>query len=319
MANILTIGEAMGLLVSQKIGKLKDASNFKKFISGAEVNVSIGATRLGHNVSYFTQLGKDPIGDYIIDFLKKENINTENIKQINEYNTGIQLKGKTEDGDPEISYYRRDSAASKMDIENLKNIDFSKIDLLHITGIFMALNENTYNLVLNLIKKSKENGVKISFDPNLRPALWNSEKEMIKKINYIASLSDYFLPGLEEAKILTKLNDIDNIADFYLKMGCSLVIFKVGSKGSVAYLIRNGDKIVYRDKGFNVKRIVDTVGAGDGFAVGIITGILENLPIEEILERANAIGAIQITNQSDNEGLPNREELKKIINSRNIE
>lgn len=313
MSNILTIGEAMGLFVSQEIGELKDTENYKRLVSGAEVNVSIGVTRLGHKVSFFTQLGKDPLGNHIIDFLKKENIDTSKILQIENYNTGIQLKGKTQVGDPEIFYYRKNSAASKMTIDNLKEISFDDIDLLHITGIFMALNDDTFKLVEELVKKARKNNVKISFDPNLRPSLWESKEKMVERINYIGSLSDYFLPGYGEAKILTNLEDLDEIADFYLNKGIKFIVFKMGSEGCIAY-VKGNKKTKYESKGFRVDKIVDTVGAGDGFAVGIITGLLEDLSIQDILKRANAIGAIQITHQSDNEGLPNNENLEEFIN-----
>ena len=60
-------------------------------------------------------------------------------------------------------------------------------------------------------------------------------------------------------------------------------------------------------------KVVDTVGAGDGFAVGVISGILEGRTIKESVRRGNAIGAIQVMNISDNEGLPTKEELDKFI------
>ena len=67
-------------------------------------------------------------------------------------------------------------------------------------------------------------------------------------------------------------------------------------------------------EGFPVKEIVDTVGAGDGFAVGVISGRLEQLSIEEYVKRGNCIGALQIQVEGDNEGLPNREKLQNALN-----
>lgn len=75
----------------------------------------------------------------------------------------------------------------------------------------------------------------------------------------------------------------------------------------------DGEERVVVKKGFKVEEVIDTVGAGDGFAVGIITGLLENLTPEKLLERANAIGAIQVCHVSDNESLPNAKELEDFI------
>ncbi|WP_282925805.1 sugar kinase [Helcococcus kunzii] len=316
MANILTIGEAMGLFVSKEEGPLKSVKEFRRLVSGAEINVSIGVTRLGHKAYYFTQLGKDPIGDNIIEFLKSENININNIMQVKDYNTGIQLKGKTKEGDPEIAYYRKNSAASQMTLDNIKSIDFSDIDLLHITGIFMGLNNQTYEIVYNLVKKAKENNIIVTFDPNIRESLWESREIMIERINAIGCMCDYILPGQNEGEILTGFRNVDEIAKFYLDYGVKNVIIKLGEKGSAFFIKEKGEIKTTSHPGFKVDKIIDTVGAGDGFASGVITGILDNLSDYDILERANAIGAIQITHQSDNEGLPTIDELKEFIKNR---
>ena len=66
-------------------------------------------------------------------------------------------------------------------------------------------------------------------------------------------------------------------------------------------------------EGFKVEKIIDTVGAGDGFAAGVISALKEGLPLKEAVRRGNAIGAIQLTSKGDNDGLPTREELKAFM------
>lgn len=132
---------------------------------------------------------------------------------------------------------------------------------------------------------------------------------MVKVINDIASKCDMVLPGVAEGMTLTGSDDPDAIADFYLNLGVNTVIVKVGSKGafvktqSEAYLV----------PGFKVTKVVDTVGAGDGFAVGVISGLLENLPLKEAVKRGNAIGSLQVMVPGDNEGLPSREKLEQYL------
>lgn len=314
MGKIVMIGEPMAMFVAKTAGKLKDVRDFQMFTAGAEVNVSVGAVRLGHEVEYITQLGKDPFGEYIQEYLEQEGIGTSFVQTTAEFPTGFQLKNKVAKNDPEVVYFRKGSAASHLGQELVEKIDFSDVDIFHVTGIFMALNDTTYELIKALIKKAKEQETLITFDPNLRPTLWASQKFMVERINEIASQADYVLPGIGEGFILTGYAEKEEIADFYLDRGAKGVIVKAGSNGAYAKCIQEDGRIFEQNRyGFKLAQVVDTVGAGDGFAVGVITGLLEQLPMEDILTRANAIGAIQVSHISDNENLPTREKLAAFI------
>jgi 2-dehydro-3-deoxygluconokinase len=161
-----------------------------------------------------------------------------------------------------------------------------------------------------LLEKARENGLTISFDPNLRPQLWASQEEMVQTINEIAARCDIVLPGDSEGLILTGSKEPEKIAEFYLNKGVKTVIIKLGPKG--AYAAQANESFFV--PGFTVEKVIDTVGAGDGFAVGIISALIENLTLEEAVRRGNAIGAIQVTSRGDNEGLPTRELLQQFMN-----
>ena len=113
MGKVLLFGEPMALLISDTAGPLAEAGHFSRAMSGAEVNVSIGLVRLGHEVTYLTRLGDDPFGHYIEKRLRENGIGTEWLTFDSEYRTGIQLKGRAENGqDPDTFYYRKGSAAT---------------------------------------------------------------------------------------------------------------------------------------------------------------------------------------------------------------
>lgn len=315
MGRVILFGEPMALLIAETTGPLEDVDHFTRSLSGAEVNVAIGLSRLGHSVSYMTRLGDDPFGHYIENKLKENSIGTEFITYDSIYRTGIQLKNRVTDGsDPYAPYYRKGSAASRITPEEINLIDFSDVDHIHITGIPPALSEESLKSTYRLIERGRENNIFISFDPNLRPALWESKEFMIDVINDLSSKVDMILPGIKECKILTGLTDFDKIADFYQNKGVKTVIIKNGEKG--AYVRELNDSYIV--DGFRVKKVIDTVGAGDGFAVGVISGRLEGMSAKEMVRRGNAIGSIQVTNISDNAGLPNREELEEYINAYSI-
>lgn len=308
MAKTILFGEPMALLIADTTGPLEEVEHFTRALSGAEVNVSIGLSRLNHQVEYLTRLGDDPFGHYIENQLKKNNIGTSMVTYDSVYRTGIQLKNRVTDGsDPYAPYYRKGSAASHISVKEIDALDLTDVELVHVTGIPPALSESAREATFRLMERAKEEGIFLTFDPNLRPALWENEETMIRVINKLAQNTDVVLPGIGECAILAGTEDVEAAADFYQNLGAKTVVIKDGSNG--AY-VRDG-KASYRVPGYKVTNVVDTVGAGDGFAVGVLSGILEGLEMKESVLRGNAIGAIQVMNISDNEGLPTHEELKK--------
>ncbi|BEU87054.1 sugar kinase [Selenomonas sp. TAMA-11512] len=311
MTEVILFGEPMAMFVADTEGPLDEVEQFTKLLAGAEVNVAIGLQRLGHSVTYATRLGTDPFGTYIEKKLQKERIHTQIVRDA-EHFTGYQLKSRVMQGDPEVFYFRRNSAASHLNERDVEAIPLDGVKVLHMTGIPAALSQSCRNATYRLIERAKERGICVTFDPNLRPALWESKSAMIRTVNHLASMADIVLPGTAEGEILMGSADAEEIAAFYRKLGARMVFVKEGDKGAYA----DTPEMRAHVKGIPADKVVDTVGAGDGFAVGIISGWIENLPIPQMVERANAIGSIQVTVKSDNEGLPTREELEKYIEER---
>ena len=309
MATVLLLGEPMVLLTGTKTGPLKEVELFKKSLAGAELNVAIGLTRLNHKVAYISQLGNDSMGKYIKETIEKEGIISDYINFTDCSFTGLMMKNQVDIGDPEIAYFRKGSAFSYLNQELIEEIDLTNIKHIHLTSIPLALSKTVRTAVEKLIDKAKEQGIYLSFDPNIRPSLWDSKTEMIETINSFASKVDMFLPGISEAMLLTGLKDEIEIADYYQSLGIETIIIKLGEKGAFV----KDKKASYYVDGYQVEKVIDTVGAGDGFAVGVISAKLEGFSIKEAVKRANVIGAIQVTTLGDNEGLPTKEKLNDYI------
>ena len=307
----ILFGEPMAMFVAETEGPLEAVERFTKLLAGAEVNVAIGLQRLGHTVTYATRLGKDPFGTYIEKKLQQEHIYTQVVYDA-EHFTGHQLKSRVSRGDPEIYYFRKNSAASHFSEEDAERIPLSGAKVLHVTGIPAALSQSCRNATYRLIERAREHGLCVTFDPNLRPALWESKRAMIRTINHLASLADVVLPGVAEGEILMGSADPEEIAVFYRRLGARMVFVKEGEKG--AYV--STPELCAHVKGVPAEAVVDTVGAGDGFAVGILSGWMEGLPLLQMVARANAIGAMQVAVKGDNEGLPTREKLADFLAKR---
>lgn len=314
MSEVLTIGEAMAVFASTDLDvSLADASDFKKYLAGAEVNVAVGVSRLNHSVQYVTRVGSDPIGQFIQTELKDNRIATDHVQVTDEYMTGLMFKQKVSHGDPAVANYRKNSAASHYSATFIDNVDLSDVKIAHITGVFPALSAETLQATQKLFDRCSENEnlLKI-FDTNLRPALWDSQAQMVKEINHFANQAHVVLPGVNEGAILVGSRDPETVADYYLSSSevTHTVIVKVGADGAYIKTKSGVNEFV---AGFKVDQVVDTVGAGDGFALGVITGLLEQLSIKEAVRRGNAIGAMAVQAAGDNDGYPTSKQLEHFL------
>lgn len=319
MSEFLTIGEAMVLFGGCDEDKaLKDTYNYQKFLAGAEVNVCVGVARLGHLAAYVTRLGADPFGQFIKEDIEKNGIDTSYIDFTDLFWTGFMMKNRVTNGDPDIYYWRKNSAAANFEASLLDKIDFSKLKFAHLSGIFPAISDQALGAFRHLVTLLNEHDVPTTFDPNLRPQLWSSTEHMVATINELAKQATIILPGENEGEILVGSRDPEIIADFYLDQGVKTeyVIVKLGEKG--AFVKQKGEKGYYVD-GFKVEKVVDTVGAGDGFAAGLITALMEGKSMESAVLRANAIGAFAVQSPGDNDGYPLVEELEDFYLKNNVQ
>jgi 2-dehydro-3-deoxygluconokinase len=129
---------------------------------------------------------------------------------------------------------------------------------------------------------------------------------MVATLNELARFADWVLPGVNEGRILTGSDDPELIARFYLERGARGVIVKLGAEG--AYFETNTGERGHV-KAQRVENVVDTVGAGDGFAVGVVSALLEGRTLAQAVARGNRIGALAVQVIGDSEGLPTRAEL----------
>jgi sugar/nucleoside kinase (ribokinase family) len=303
--DVLSFGETMAMLVAEQTGDLASVDRFHKRIAGADSNVAIGLARLGFQVAWLSRVGADSLGRFVVQTLEQEGLDCRHVVVDPAHPTGFQFKSRTDDGsDPQVEYFRRGSAASHLSIDSIAP-PLLRARHLHATGIVPALSDTARAMSFELMSRMREAGRSLSFDPNLRPSLWASEALMISEINRHAALAHWVLPGLGEGRLLSGFDDPADIAAFYLDQGAEVVVIKLGPDG--AYYRTQLDQGFIA--GVPVSRVVDTVGAGDGFAVGLISALLEGRDVSEAVQRANWIGSRAVQSRGDMEGLPTRLEL----------
>jgi sugar/nucleoside kinase (ribokinase family) len=307
--DIVTLGEAMTMFVAEAPGPLAGVMRFSKRTAGAETNVAIGLARLGFRVGWQSRLGDDSMARFLLAAIGGEGVDCTRVALVAGERTAFMFKGRVEDGsDPPIEYHRRGSAASGFGPEHLDEAQIAAARHLHVSGVFPALSASTLAATRRAMAVARANGKTIGFDPNLRPTLWSSREAMRETINALAAHADWVLPGIEEGRLLTGHNTPEAVARFYRDRGAKRVVVKLGPDG--AYF-DDVDAGFGRVAAFPVAEVIDTVGAGDGFMVGVTSALLEGLGVIEATRRAAWIGARAVQVRGDTEGLPTRAQLEQ--------
>ena len=307
--DVALFGEAMLLLVADLPGPIENATSFHKRTAGAETNVAIGLARLGLKVGWASRLGTDSMGRALLAAMQAEGIDCSHVICDATQRTGFQFKGRVTDGsDPPIEYHRKGSAASQMGPADVDEAWLRSARHLHATGVFAAISDTSLQAALKTMDVMRAAGRTISFDTNLRPTLWSSTETMRHWVNELASRADWVLPGIEEGLLLTGHDKPEDVAKFYRERGAKLVVVKLGAEGAYYDSDVAGTG---RVDGFPVKEVIDTVGAGDGFAAGVVSALLEGRSVPDAVRRGAWIGARAVQVLGDTEGLPTRVQLQE--------
>jgi 2-dehydro-3-deoxygluconokinase len=306
--DVITFGESMVIFNPEVTGPLRYVNNFAKALGGAESNVAVALARLEHEVGWFSKLGSDEFGRFVINSIRAEGVDVSRVTFDSERNTGMLFKERYQNPNPNVYYYRKNSAASALSVADIDEEYIKSAKILHITGITPALSKSACEAVFQAVSFAKQNGVRVSFDPNLRLKLWNIE-EAATVILKLAKEADILMPGVDEAELLLGIKDPEKIGDYFINEGCNLVAVKLGKEG--CYL-KSKEKGIFIP-GYKVDRVEDTVGAGDGFAAGLLSGLLRNLSLEECGQYANGVGAMATLVKGDMEGYPCLEQLMEFI------
>ncbi len=298
--DVVTLGESMVLLLAEQPGPMREATTFRRYIAGAESNLAIGVSRLGHAAGWFSRVGDDEFGRAVVFRIRGEGVDTSRVKTDPSGPTGLVIRERRESGPIEQVYYRRESAASRMSPADLDVAYLSGARFLHLTGITPALSESCSQTVFAAADMARAAAVSVVLDPNYRSKLWDppEAREVLRRL---AGHCDILLPGMEEAQLLTGQADPELAARELLSLGPGLVVIKLGAEGALAV---DKDGLVTRAPAQRVERIVDPVGAGDAFAAGLLSGLLRGFGLDEALNLANRCGALAMMSPGDMEALP---------------
>lgn len=310
--NVFTLGDALITFNPSETGPLRYVPSFTRKVGGAELNFAIGCARLGLNIKWASRLGGDEFGRVIYNFARGEGVDLSEVEFVENYPTSLNFKEIREDGSGKTFYYRYQSPILTMEPSDITEDMFEGVDLIHLTGVFLAIDPKNFAIVKRVLEIAAEKDIRISFDPNIRLKLWTLDQAKAAYMEILPSV-DILLTGLDEIEMI-----IGDSADRALEQcakdfNIEQLVIKDGGNGARVY--QNG--AWHKKEAFSVNPI-DTVGAGDGFDAGYVYATLHGYSPEEALEFANGVGALVTTVSGDNEGLPYLEEVTALIRKEKV-
>ena len=311
--DVITLGECLVALVASTFGPLAEAGMFERHVAGAEANVAVGLARLGHRPAFIGRVGTDGFGSAIRRRLRGEGVITDFLVD-DTAPTGLLVRERRALGPAEVLYYRARSAGSRLGPDDVASAvaagAFAAARWLHLTGITPALSTSARAAVDAAIDAARDAGLTVSLDLNVRRKLW-SDTEAASTLRELAGKVDVVLGSAAEAALVTgePSADVARLAEALNGLGPAVAVLKLGAAGGLALEV-GGETI--RQPGLATP-VVDTIGAGDGFAAGFIAARLEGGSIARALEVANACGAAAVAVIGDLTGLPDRRELDRLL------
>ena len=285
---------------------------------GAPGNVMVGLSSLGIKSGFIGSVGQDQFGDMLKETLRNNGVNVEGIVQVG-IPTTLAFVHIAEGGERSFSFYRK-PGADMMLTKNDLNLDLiSKSKVFHVGSISMTDNP-VREATLVALKHAKENNIAVSYDPNLRPALWESLHEANKWMLEIMSFADIVKLSEDELEFLTGEQDIQTgVEKLNQQYNMPLLFVTLGEKGS--YLFANGESVMVPGQ---IVHAIDTTGCGDAFFAGVLYQIIKmdalgkQLKKEEmakILKFGNAMGGYVATKKGAISGMPSLEQIQAFIQS----
>ncbi len=306
MSKIWVLGDAV-------VDLIPDGENhYLRCAGGAPANVAVGVSRLGVEAGFIGRVGNDPLGKFMQQTLQAEKVSTEQMILDPQQRTSTVIVG-LDQGERSFTFMVNPSADQFLEVNDLPN--FQQGEWLHCCSIAL-INDPSRSTTIEAIRRVKQAGGFVSFDPNLRESLWSSLDEMKKVVNSVVAMADVLKFSEEELTLLTNTTSLEEatkaVTSLYPE---KLIIITLGKDGAIYHL--NGKSQVVAGKAL---KPVDTTGAGDAFVSGLLAGLSQvsnwkesDAVLVEVIRKANASGALATTAKVAMSALPNKAELEAFL------
>ena len=263
-------------------------------IAGTAAGTSVDMAKLGLKVTAMGAIGDDELGNFLVNTMKKYGIKTECLvrkKGIPTSATMLPIRPNGERPALHVIGANGEFCSQDVNFEAVKDADF-----LHMGGTSL-LTKFDGQPTVELLKYAKENGAVTTFD-----LVAIDRPDLLELINPCLPYIDYFMPGLEEAEMMTGLKDRQEIIRYFLDKGVKCTVFKMGEKGSSIAYYKNKE-LVETITPVIESKIVDSTGCGDSYCAGFITGLSKGWELEKCAEFGTACGSLVISGLGSDAGI----------------
>ena len=302
--DVFTIGELLVDMISNDYDDNFDCSQYTKCFGGSPANIAMNIKRLGGNSALSSAVGNDGLGDFLINHLKNNNIDTRYISKVDN-STSMVLVSKSKTTPVPIFYRGAD-----YNLQYDDNIEYAlkNCKIVHFS-CWPISQKNSRQTIEKVIDKAKENNILIGFDPNYHEMIWEKNHNGLEYIKNIISKVDIIKPSEVDAERIFGCDTPENQVKKFIDLGAKLVIMTLGKDGAI---VTNGDETL-TFKTFATE-IVDTTGAGDAFWSGFYTGLTKSYSLKDSLNLGFATSAFKLNHVGAIANLPTIEEIKDIYN-----
>ena len=302
--DVFTIGELLVDMISNDYDDSFDCSQYTKCFGGSPANIAMNIKRLGGNSALSSAVGNDGLGDFLINHLKNNSIDTRYISKVNN-STSMVLVSKSKTTPVPIFYRGAD-----YNLQYDDNIEYAlkNCKIVHFS-CWPISQKNSRKTIEKVIYKAKENNILIGFDPNYHEMIWEKNHNGLEYIKNIISKVDIIKPSEVDAERIFGCDTPKKQVKKFIDLGAKLVIMTLGKDGAI---VTNGDETL-TFKTFATE-IVDTTGAGDAFWSGFYTGLTKSYSLKDSLNLGFATSAFKLKHVGAIANLPTIEEIKDIYN-----
>ena len=298
MVDLVCLGEPIYELNQQKNG------DFRPGLGGDVSNVAIAAARSKVDATLLSSLGEDTFAEQFREFWSHEKVTHSEVLSCADRPTGMYFVSHDSAGH-HFSYRRKGSAASGYQSSDLPLALIKSARISYASGISLAISSSMAEAVFSLFSVARAAGKLCAFDPNYRAALWDLETAT-ESVHKLMSLCDIALPGLDDARLLTSLQDPELIVAFYHRLGASIVALTLGADG---VLVSSGKKMQLIAP-IDVHAI-DATGAGDCFNGAFLAQYLQGKDVFCAAQYANVAAGLSTQSYGAVTGIPNRREIEE--------
>jgi len=292
MSNIVLMGECM-----VELGNAGEPGLYRQKFAGDVFNTGIYIKRCVNdaaNVQFLSAVGDDSLSQQMIAMMDDESLDSSLLYRSTTAQMGLYMINVDDEGERSFSYWRSSSAAKQVVSflsEDGGSNRLAGSDLFFFSGISIAiLSAQDREQLWRYISELKAGGTKIVFDPNYRPALWESLDETRDSYARAFSLADVALPGVDDHMVLYGAKDAKDVADFLESLGVREIIIKDGAAGMLVSVDGQRTNIDVDP----VKTVVDTTSAGDAFNGGYLSARLIGRSVEQAAVFASKLSACVI-------------------------